>query len=445
VALNESRIFELESKSRGLVFTTGWYVALLIAAALLILIVIYSQFNSLALKPLDSLTASVREVAKRNFELSLPVRRDDEIGKLSQAFNDMAAELHRLYRETDRRIVDLNARNRALLGSFPHAVIVLDRDGNLLQVNHEAEAILGSLGTPDRLPSKLKKQFKLAQESGEEVMPSDLDEALLFRIEDREHYFLPRVFRLPSEDASESSWGMILTDVSRFRWLDDIKMNLLATVSHEIKTPLTSIRMVLHLLLEQKTGKLTTLQEQMVSSASDDCERLLETLVSLLQLGTFTSGSKHLTLQAVEPSALLQHIPLSIQQEADDKGITLTVECSKSLPAVRADQPRIEQVIINLLSNAIKFGPVSSAVTLKAAKRGSDYVRFSVADQGPGVPGESQDRIFERFYRDPDQECEGAGLGLSIAREIINAHAGRIGFQSEAGKPTVFHFDLPLA
>jgi signal transduction histidine kinase len=420
-------------------------VGLLTAAALLILLVVYYQFSSLALKPLDALTDSVREVEKRNFELSLPVRRDDEIGRLSRAFNDMAAELHRLYRETDRRIVDLNARNRALLSSFPHAVIVLNEQGDLLQVNHEAEAILNSLGTPDRLPTKLKKLFAQAQKTGKEVMPSDLNQALLFRIDDREHYFLPRVFCLPPVDDMDSTWGMILTDVSRFRWLDSMKMDVLATISHEIKTPLTSIRMVLHLLLEQKTGKLTSLQEEMVSSASQDCERLLETLVGLLQLGKLTSGSKHLKLEAVSPASLLDRIPLSLRQEAREKDVTLTVESNGVLPAVCADQPRIDQVIVNLLSNAIKFSPASASVTLKAAKNGPDFVRFTVTDQGPGIPSESQDRLFERFYRDPAQKSEGTGLGLSIAREIINAHNGRIGFRSDAGMPTAFYFDLPLA
>lgn len=444
-ALNDSRLVAERAGFANQTRDATFYVGLLTAAALLILFVLYWQFNNLALRPLSTLTDSVREIENRNFELSLPVRRDDEIGRLSRAYNDMAAELRRLYHETDRHIVDLNARNRALLTAFPHAVIVLDDDGNLLQINPEAESILSSLGTPNRLPAKLKKPFDHSLSSGEEYLPDELDQALLFRIGEREVYYLPRIFRLPAVEDMDPAWGIILTDVSRFRWLDDMKMNVLATVSHEIKTPLTSIRMILLLLLEQKTGKLTGLQEEMVGSASNDCERLLETLGTLLQHSRLSSGSKHLNLKALAPSSLFDNLPLSLQQAANDKQVTLEVLSNGNLPLVSADEPRIAQVVSNLLSNAIKFTPPSSTVTLNAVKLGPDYVRFKISDQGPGVPPEAQDRIFERFYREAGQDHAGTGLGLSISREIIEAHNGRIGFKSKPNESTTFYFDLPIA
>lgn len=357
----------------------------------------------------------------------------------------MAAELRRLYRETDQQILDLNARNHALLTAFPHAVIVLDDGGQLLQINPEAETILSSLGTPDRLPAKLQTLFQAACESGEDFLPNDLDQALLFRIGEEERYYLPRVFQLPPIEDMDAAWGIILTDVSRFRWLDDMKMNVLATASHEIKTPLTSIRMVLHLLLEQKTGKLTKLQEEMVTSASADCERLLNTLANLQQLARLTRGSQHLNLEALPPSTLFGKIPPSLQLEADEKNVRIEVDIPSNLPLVLADAQRIIQVVSNFLSNALKFSPPSSVVRAEARKQDADYVRFSITDHGSGVPAASQDRLFERFYRDPNQTTEGTGLGLSISREIIDAHNGRIGFRSVPGKPTVFYFDLPLA
>jgi len=444
-ALNDARLIAERATFANQTRDATLYVALLTAVALLILFVLYWQFNNLALRPLAILTDSVREIENRNFELSLPVRRDDEIGKLSIAYNDMAAELRRLYHETDRHIVDLNARNRALLTAFPNAVIVLDDDGNLLQINPEAESILSSLGTPNRLPAKLKKPFDHSLSSGEEYLPDELDQALLFRIGEREVYYLPRIFRLPAVEDMDPAWGIILTDVSPFRWLDDMKMNVLATVSHEIKTPLTSIRMILLLLLEQKTGKLTGLQEEMVGSASNDCERLLETLGTLLQHSRLSSGSKHLDLRAIPPSSLFQTIPLSLQQAADDKQVTLEVLSNGNLPLVSADELRIAQVVSNLLSNAIKFTPPSSTVTLNTVKLGPDYIRFKISDHGPGVPPEAQDRIFERFYREAGQDHAGTGLGLSISREIIEAHNGRIGFKSKPNESTTFYFDLPIA
>lgn len=421
------------------------YVGLLIVVALLILGVLYWQFNTLALKPLGLLTRSVREVQKQNFELSLPVERDDEIGRLSEAYNDMAAELQKFHHETDAHIVDLNTCNRILLNAFPHAVIVLNGEGGLVQVNPEAETLLDALATPDRLPAKLRGIFDRVLKTGEEFFPEALDEALLFRISDREVYYLPRVFRLPADSEVEGSWGVILVDVTRFRWLDDMKVDALATVSHEIKTPLTSIRMILHLLLEQKTGSLTDLQEEMITSASNDCERLLGTLETLLEHTRLASGSKHLDLMTMTPRDLLAELPLSLVDAAREKGVTLEVLVDENLPRVSADPPRITQVINNLLSNAIKFAPGGTTVTVTASKRGADHVRFSFSDHGPGVPDDLQDRIFERFFREPGQAHEGTGLGLSICREIIEAHDGRISFTSEPDQPTRFFFDLAIA
>ncbi|NNM30005.1 MAG: HAMP domain-containing protein, partial [Akkermansiaceae bacterium] len=358
------------------------YLGLLVLTAAGVLFAIYRQFHSLALAPLADLTDSVREVGRRNFELSLPVRSEDEIGQLSEAYNEMAAELRHLHRETDEHIVALNALNRALLTAFPFAIIVVDREGSFVQVNPEAEQLLGGLGTPGRLPAKLHKLFEEVVATGDDYLPGAPDQALLFRLDEREFYYLPRIIALPPVEDLSDCWGIVLSDVSRFRWLDDLKMSALATVSHELRTPLTSIRMVLHLLLEQKIGPLNETQNEMIASGSKDCERLIDTLNDLLDVSRLNSGAGHLNIEAVAPGDLLAEQPASLKEKARAKQVEIEVDTNGSLPLVLADGPRIRQVLTNFLSNAIRFSPPESVVAVKARKAGAEFVRFMVSDRG---------------------------------------------------------------
>jgi signal transduction histidine kinase len=277
-------------------------------------------------------------------------------------------------------------------------------------------------------------------------MPEDPRDALLFRIKEVEFYFLPRIFRFKSGGIAKSGWAILLHNVSRIRWLDDMKTNLLSTVSHEIKTPLTGIRMVLHLLLEDRGQNLSEVQRMMIASANDDSERLLLTLNSLLELSRAESGATHLSCV---PTQLRNNVDRSVRlytNAAAKRSITLKIEHGETdFPEVLADAVRLDEVVNNLLSNAIKHSPDGGGVKLCLSKPDADHVRVSVIDQGPGVPEASKSRIFERFYRAPDQKQDGVGLGLFISREIIRAHEGRIGIKERTDNLTEFFFDVPIA
>jgi signal transduction histidine kinase len=238
---------------------------------------------------------------------------------------------------------------------------------------------------------------------------------------------------------------VVLMDVTRFRWLDEMKTNLLATVSHEIKTPLTGIRMVLHLLLEGRTGDLAPLQQNMVMSARDDCERLLVTLKRLLDLVRVESGAGQLQRRSFQLAESVARVRELFVGAATEKGVDLVVESEPDLPPIEGDVVRIDEVVQNLVSNALKHGPQGEPVTLRLSRKpDGSAVRLSVIDHGPGVPSAVRGRIFDKFYRVPGQRVDGVGLGLSIAREIVLAHGGRISLANGEG-PTEFQVDLPVA
>jgi NtrC-family two-component system sensor histidine kinase KinB len=184
----------------------------------------------------------------------------------------------------------------------------------------------------------------------------------------------------------------------------------------------------------------------MISSANEDSERLLLTLNSLLDLSRAESGATHL---CCVPTQLKHNVERSVRHYANaaaKRNITLEIEhCQCDLPDVFADAVRLDEVLNNLLSNAIKHSPDGGSVKLCLSKPDADHVRVSITDQGGGVPESSKSRIFERFYRAPDQKQGGVGLGLFISREIIRAHEGRIGMNERTDKLTEFYFDVPIA
>lgn len=408
---------------------------------------IYFQLVRQLVDPVASLHRSIEEIRKGNFELTMPEpSQGSEFSQVVSAFNDMAAELKLRRGETDESLMRANMVNRAILEAIPSPVFVLGDDTGIVQINPAAENLTEVLGVTGRLPLKIQRILDECRGNGTHFLPEDPREALLFRIDEEEFYYLPRIFRFDSENNSQSGWAVLLHNVTRIRWLDDMKTNLLSTVSHEIKTPLTGIRMVLHLLLEERSNRLDEMQKLMVTSANEDCERLLTTLNTLLDLSRAESGSTHLSRVPMKLRASVARAAQLYQSAATAKEIDLTIEDDDSdAPEILADPVRLDEVVNNLVSNAIKHSPVAGKITLRLSKPDAEHLRVSVIDQGPGVPEASQSRIFERFYRAPGQQADGVGLGLFISREIMRAHEGRIGLRERSDSQTEFYVDVPIA
>jgi signal transduction histidine kinase len=220
---------------------------------------------------------------------------------------------------------------------------------------------------------------------------------------------------------------------------------MLAVVSHELKTPLTSIRMAMHLLLEERVGALTAKQSELLVAARDDSDRLNQIIENLMDMGRLESGRVMMDFQSVHPDELMNEAVQPFTTAFKDRGVELKVEAPPELPDVLADQTRIGHVFSNLLSNALKFTPPGGTVRLSGEAL-ADAVQFSVSDTGSGIPKEFLPRVFERFFRVPGQSAGagggGAGLGLAIAQEIVAAHGGQISADSAEGAGSTFRFTL---
>jgi len=232
--------------------------------------------------------------------------------------------------------------------------------------------------------------------------------------------------------------------VTRLRRFDELRSNLVSTVAHEFRTPLTSLHMAIHLCLEEAAGPVTDKQADLLQAARQDCERLQGIVNDLLDLARLQAGKVELHLQPVAPETLVASAVEAHQTTAHQNGIDLATEVTPSLVDVMADLDRIQLVLGNLLANAVRYTPSGGSISVRATEV-AGRVRFEVADTGPGIPAEYRERVFERFFRLPGTPPGGAGLGLSVAKDVVEAHGGEIGVVSEPGAGATFWFTLPAA
>jgi signal transduction histidine kinase len=424
-----------------------------LAAAVLLAAVLGGGIIRFVLRPIQAVTQSALAIGAGNLDQVVPVRSHDELGQLAEAFNLMARQL-RHYRQSDyAKLLRSQRTGQATIDSFPDPVLVVNSEGQVEMANPVARRLLGVVATMDGQPATLAWQppEPLRQPLGEALreqrpfLPEGFDRAVPLRVDGQEQSFLPRI--LPIRDPYGNTLGaaVLLQDVTRFRLLDQVKSDLVATVSHELKTPLTSLRLALHLLLEEAVGPLTVKQTELLVDARDNAERLLAMINNLLDLARLEHGRERVNLRPESPGELLEAVTAEARPRAEDRGLSLVVEVEPDLPLVQADAKRLGHALNNLLDNALAYTDRGGRIMLSAA-RTTGGVMLTVSDTGRGIPPEYLARVFDRFFRVPGQsEGSGTGLGLAIVHEIVVAHGGRITCDSAVGKGTTFRIVLPVA
>jgi len=422
------------------------YVLIAAGAALAILFVFL--FGGRILKPLRALTDSAKEIERGNLDLVVPVRSRDEVGQLAEAFNSMAAKLREFRRSDRAKLVRTQRTTQLAVNSLPDAVAVVSPAGVVELANDAARKLFGllpemplSAARIDSLPELHRRALsdaRPAQAKGYESAVQVFDEA-------GEKFFLPMAVPITEGTGADKQIlgvTLVLADVTNLRRLDEMKSGMLSVVSHELKTPLTSIRMAVHLLLEERVGPLTPKQVELLVAARDDSDRLNQIIENLLDIGRMESGRAAMDLRAVGAERLMKESAEPMEAAYQDKGVELRVDVPGDAPDVLADETRVDHVLSNLLANALRYTPPGGRVNVSVAAE-PEFVRFTVEDTGPGIPKQYLARVFERFFRVPGQSGgTGAGLGLAIAREIVVAHGGSMGVESGAGRGARFSFTL---
>jgi signal transduction histidine kinase len=421
----------------------------LAAAALLAALLAWRTIADI-LRPVRALTDSALAIGRGSLDQVVPVLSHDELGQLAEAFNLMARQV-RHYRQTDyARLLRAQRTSQATIDSFPDPVLVVDPEGQVELANPAAQRLFGVASKKEgqtasvwQPPPALREPLAEALRHQRPYVPEGFDHAVPVTVDGVPSYFLPRI--LPIRDPFGNTLGaaVLLANVTRFRLLDQVKGDLVATVSHELKTPLTSVRLALHLLLEETVGPLTPKQLELLLDARDNAERLLGMVNNLLDLTRLEEGRRHLDMRPRLPADLLTEAAEAVRPRAESKDITLQVEAPHDLPTVKVDAQQLGHAIGNLLDNALTYTDRGGRITL-SAEASDGRVSLTVADTGQGIAPQYLPHVFERFFRIPGQsQGSGTGLGLAIVREIVQAHHGTITCTSTPGSGTSFRLELP--
>ncbi len=401
--------------------------------------------------PIRELSESIREIAAKNYAERVRFDRKDEFGELAGSFNTMAEKLEEYDNSNLSQILIEKKRIETLINNMHEPVIGLDENKMILFANAEAAKIIGLTATEmlGQSAVELALQNDLIRSLVQSAPVSEVKTAapsLKIYADNKESYFekeLVDITITPTGEKRQLFIGqvIILKNITPFKELDFAKTNFIATVSHELKTPISSIKMSLQLLENKQTGDINEEQKQLMDSIRDDSNRLLKITSELLNMSQVETGNIQLNIQQSNPERILQYAMEAVKTQADQKQIHLETITLPELPLVKADTEKTAWVLINFLTNAIRYSTEDSKIEV-SIKRENDTVRFSVKDEGKGIDSRYRDKIFDRYFQIPGSSKTGTGLGLAISKEFIEAQGGQIGLESEVGMGSTFYFCL---
>lgn len=449
--LNQRTMFDASARARAIS-----QQATLSLSAVGILVIAFGLTFSLTLanrltRPIAEITRATRRISGGDYEVEVPASTSDELGTLARAFNRMAREL-RSYREMN--VEELKAEKRkseAIIESIEDGLIVVDADLRIVDINPAARRLLGrdSRDVEGRhLLEVLKNEalFSLLETTVNAGKTPDVGEQDLYlttSLDGETRHYLAAV--APVHVSGRQHGAVLLfRDVTELRELDRVRREFLATVSHELKTPLTSIAMSVDLLAESTQADLDPQAREHLNGVREDVGRLRTLVGELLDLSRLEAGKIELDIQPVEVELICGKALQVLGAQARDQGVKLELDVAERLPRVRADVNKVTWVLTNLMSNALRYSSSGGRIDVCASRAGSN-IEVAVRDYGAGIPYEYQSRIFDRFVRVGKGAPAGSGLGLAICREIVRAHGGSIWVDSVPDKGSTFVFTLPVA
>lgn len=403
--------------------------------------------------PIRELTSSIHQIAKQNYKERVRFEGNSEFGELARSFNTMAEKLQEYSESRIDKILKGKKRIETLIDNMHDAVIGIDENRKVLFVNDEALKISG-LKRVDFVGKQIQDVAvsndlirTLIKEIIDPESKKDASEALKIYVEGKENYFekdIVDINVIPTGEEESRFIGQVimLRNITPFKELDLAKTRFIGTVSHEFKTPISSIQMGLQLLENEKIGSLNEEQQKLLHGIGDDAMRLLKITGELLNLAQLETGVTQLNIHPFEINSLIQEVVNTNKSAADKKEINITTEIESQLTLISADEDKTLWVLNNLVSNAIRYSFDKSNITIKVKKVDSNKVKFSVVDQGSGIEEQYLKQIFTRYFRVPGTQTEGTGLGLSISKEFIESQGGTITVESKVGKGSAFSFIL---
>ena len=436
----------------------------LVTAASFCFLVLFSfivNFPGFVANPLREFSEAIQAIGRKNYKQRLEFDGTDEFAELAKSFNEMVAQLNKWESSNLAKVQSEKLRIEAIIEQMQDAIIGVNEKQEILFMNKVAAQIL-NLKEGQVVGQNVKDLMKKNDLLTRILKNEKNTQPIKIYADDKESYFQlqQREIVVPAFDDQDAPVILqtgktagtvyILTNITEFKELDEAKTNFIATVSHELKTPISSIKMSLKLLDDERIGVMNTEQKQLVEHIKDDCSRLLKITSELLDLAQVETGNLQLNFVKANPGEIVNYALNAVKFQAEQKNIQLDLYCKTQLPLVSADVEKTAWVLINFLSNALRYSAEKSKVEIRAEEKGTGKnkgIEFSVRDFGKGIDEQYQKRLFDRYFQVPTDgnNKSGSGLGLAISKDFIEAENGKIWVESEIGEGSRFCFFLPLA
>lgn len=443
IQINLDAINEKNAISQQAVDNAKVIITAIVTFCLLIGFTFIVNFPGLIANPIAKLTEGIKAIADKNYSQRIHLERKDEFGELANAFNYMAEQLDAYEHSNLATILFEKKRAETVINSLKDASIGIDKNGTVLFANQQALQLLN-----------LKETEVIGHRHSDIQQKNDLfrfltneENGMPFKIvvNDKENYFTKEQIDIQQEK-EVIGHVIILKNITPFKELDVAKTNFIATISHELKTPLASSDFSLRLLEHQRVGTLTAEQKELVQSLKDDNQRLLRILSELLDLSQVESGKMQLNLQSVSVNGIIEKALGAVQNAAREKNIQIKQQISAELPPFHADAEKAGWIINNFLTNAIRYSAQNDHIVIKAHQPDEQHIEIGVQDFGIGIDTSLQQKIFDRFYRVPGiHGKKGTGLGLAICKDFAEAMHSEIGVESSPGKGSYFFCRFTVA
>ncbi|WP_412465931.1 ATP-binding protein [Pedobacter sp. KLB.chiD] len=433
------------------------YIMIAATLSFIILFTFIVNFPGFVANPLAEFSAAIKQISRKNYKQRLHFENEDEFTELANSFNKMVVKLNEWENSNLSKIKSEKSRIEAIIAQMQDAIIGLNEKGEVLFLNHLAAKLM-NLDEEKVVGQNVAELMQKNELLKRIIKPETNDNTLKIYADDKESYFLleNREIIIPNYDeqeentliASSKSAGSVYTlkNITQFKELDEAKTNFIATVSHELKTPLSSIKMSLKLLNDERVGMLNEEQQELLHHIKEDSDRLLKITSELLDLSQVETGNLKLNFALTKPEEIANYAIDAVKLQAEHKSIQLVLNCGENLPNVNADIQKTAWVMVNFLSNALRYSSEKSKVIIDILQK-DNFIEFAVRDFGKGIDEKYQKRLFDRYFQVPTdgQNKSGSGLGLAISKDFIEAENGKIWVVSAIGEGSKFCFSLPIA
>lgn len=420
---------------------TFWLTIIFSVFTLIAFTLVFNIPNVIA-TPIHALSEGISEITRKNYSKRIYLNQQDEFGELAGTFNFMAQKLDEYEHSNLAKIKFEKSRIETIINQMRDGIIGLDEKHNILFINDVAGKLLGLKET--EIIGKYTADIAITNDLMRTLLRTDVVNELKIYADDKESYFSKDILDVKTNDIIIGQ-VIVLRNITPFYELNEAKTNFIATVSHELKTPISSIKMSAKLLTDNRVGSLNTEQEELLKSITDDSDRLLKITGELLNMSQVETGKIQLKLQPAVPKEIVEQALESIQAQVLQKKILIQKDIPDTLDKVQADKEKTSWVLVNLLTNAIKHSSEFSTIGV-SIKQENKKIIFVVKDTGKGINEKYLPKVFDRYFKVPGiYDQSGTGLGLAISKEFIEAQGGDISVESKPGEGSTFSFSLQVS